>query len=321
MNQPPCFELNAELAAFLASERDKVSPQGFLAITKLVKSVGTWLRELESSPDEVGIADALAWQCQLVVTRKADGKLLAPGTVNNHLKAAKRFFDYLVYRDFCSTNPFRELRRVKVGDHLSDNALTVEDMGKLLDGLGRFNEPGPWWIKRKAYRVHVIAELLYATGMRPSEAAALEPRDLDLVAQTVWIRSGKNGQGRSAFLTSYATAVLTQYLPRRVHLFGSYERQYAHTLFGAGAARLASVVNEVLATTTSRLGLPLITSYGFRTSLGAHLVEAGCDLRHVQLLVGLRTLGSTQSYVRRTKASLRHAVDGAHPRANWEPRV
>ena len=100
-------------------------------------------------------------------------------------------------------------------------------------------------------------------------------------------------------------------------VFHDYERNYGHTLFGAGYARLTAVINEVLAEHCTRLGLSMITSYGFRTSLGAHLVEAGCDLRHVQLLLGFRNLGSTQVYLRRCKESLKAVVDAAHPRATW----
>ena len=42
--------------------------------------------------------------------------------------------------------------------------------------------------------------------------------------------------------------------------------------------------------------------------------SAGCDLRHVQILLGLRSLGSTQAYLKRCKESLRQVVDAAHPR-------
>jgi site-specific recombinase XerD len=241
--------------------------------------------------------------------------------VNNHLKASRRFFDYLVKAGTIRTNPFREIRRVRVGAHLSENALTIEQMGKLLDALSHFDEAKPWWKVLKTYRVHVAAELMYSCGLRASEAAALEVADLDLRAKTVWVRSGRSGQGRTAFLSSYAAAVLEEFLPRRALVFQDYERNYAHTLFGAGYARLTAVINEVLAETCARLQLPMITTYGFRTSLGAHLVEAGCDLRHVQLILGFRNLGSTQTYLRRCKESLKAVVDAAHPRATWEARL
>lgn len=308
------------IAAFLEEERPKVTEQGYKSIERLVRQVGYWLDEAELEAAEVSIREALAWQCTLAGKRNAEGRPYQAGTVNNHLKAARRFFDYLVKTGAAYANPFRTLRRVKIGDHLSENALTVEQMGRLLDSLSRFDELTPWWRRLKVYRVHAAAELMYSAGLRAAEAAALEPVDLDLASRTVWVRSGRSGQGRTAFLTNYATDVLGEYLKQRSALFHSYERVYGHTLFGTGYERLREVVNEVLAETCAALGLPMITSYGFRTSLGAHLVEAGCDLRHVQLLLGFRNLGSTQTYLRRCKESLRNAVDAAHPRASWEAK-
>ncbi len=312
--------LSAQIEAFLAEEQPKVTDQGYESIRTLARTVGSWLEAEELEVAEVGLAEALRYQVKLSTMTAATGRPYNAGTINNHLKAARRFFDYLVKTGTIRTNPFREIRRVRVGEHLSENALTVEEMARLLAALSRFDEVRPWWKVVKTYRVHVAAELMYAAGLHASEAAALEPADLDLRERTVWVRSGRSGQGRTAFLTSYAAGVLKEYLCRREVVFRGYERGYAHTLFGAGHGRLTQVINEVLAETCASEGLPMITSYGFRTSLGAHLVESGCDLRHVQILVGFRNLGSTQTYLRRSKESLRAAVDAAHPRGSWEFR-
>ena len=313
--------LSAQIEAFLAEEQLKVTVQGYQAIQKLVRACGLWLEDTEFGPEDVGISEALRYQVKLSTMTAATGRPYNAGTINNHLKAARRFFDYLVKTGVVRTNPFREIRRVRVGEHLSENALTVEQMGKLLEALSRFDEATPWWKRLKTYRVHVAAELMYSGGLCASEAAGLEPADLDLHEGTVWVRSGRSGQGRTAFLSSYAAGVLERYLENRARVFHDYQRHYAHTLFGAGYGRLTAVINEVLAETCSRLGLPMITSYGFRTSLGAQLVEARCDLRHVQLLLGFRNLGSTEVYLRRCKESLKAAVDVAHPRSTWEARL
>ena len=321
MGQVLTARLAAHIEAFLAQEKAKVTEQGYVSIQQLVRQVGLWLDEEELDLEEVGISEALRFQVRLSTMTAATGRPYSAGTVNNHLKAARRFFDHLVKQGVIRTNPFREIRRVRVGEHLSENALTVEQMGKLLEALARFDEATPWWKRLKTYRVHVAAELMYSCGLRASETAALEVADLDLRARMVWVRSGRSGQGRMSFLSSYAATVLEEYLPRRLLVFHDYERNYAHTLFGAGYARLTAVINEVLAETCANLQLPMITSYGFRTSLGAHLVESGCDLRHVQLLLGFRNLGSTEVYLKRCKESLKAAVDAAHPRSTWETKV
>ena len=307
-----------QIAAFLADEKPKVTEQGYQSIEKLAWQVGAWLNQAELEPDQVGIGEALAWQAILATRRGADGRPWTAGTINNHLKAARRFFDYLVKTGQIHTNPFRALRRVKVGEHLSDNALTVEQMGQLLEALAHFDEVKPWWRRLKYYRVHVAAELMYSAGLRASEAAALEIADVDFEAKSIWVRTGRNGNGRTGFLTGYAGEVLHQYLEVRDQLFHAYQRDHDHVLFGTGYGRLTQVINQVLAEVCTALNLPMITSYGFRTSLGVHMVEAGCDLRHVQILLGLQSLGSTQTYLRRCKESLRQVVDAAHPRASWE---
>lgn len=315
--------LAGTIEAFLAEEKPKVTIQGFQSIRQLMRQLASYLDKEELGPEDVGIGEALRYQARLSTMKAQTGRPYGAGTVNNHLKAARRFFDYLVRTGAIRTNPFREIRRVRVGEHLSENALTVEEMGKLLEALARFDEEKPWWKALKTYRVHVAAELMYSAGLRAAEAAAIELADLDLSARTVWVRasqSGRSGAGRTAFLSSYAAAVLERYLERRELVFHDYERLYSHTLFGAGHGRLTAVINEVLAETCSRLEIPMITSYGFRTSLGAHLVEAGCDLRHVQLLLGFRNLGSTEVYLKRCKESLKQAVDAAHPRSTWEAR-
>jgi site-specific recombinase XerD len=312
----------AELVeAFLAEEKAKVTPQGYQSVQKLAWKVVAWLEAAELEPEAVGIQEALAWQYVLSTQKKNDGRLYQAGTINNHLKAARRVFDYLVKTGIVHTNPFRDLRRVKVGQHLSENALTVPQMASLLEALGRFDECSPWWNRLKVYRVHVVAELMYSAGLHASEAAALEVADVDLVARTVWVRTGRNGQGRTGFLTSYAAEVLAQYLQIRPALFHNYQRTHGHALFGTSYLRLTQVINQVLAETCARLKIPMITSYGLRTSLGVHMVEAGCDLRHVQILLGLRSLGSTQAYLKRCKESLRQVVDAAHPRSTWEARA
>jgi site-specific recombinase XerD len=313
-------QLSAQIEAFLASEKPKVTDQGYQMIRKLVRDVGIWLEDEELESAAVGVDEALRYQVKLSTALSSKGRPYNAGTINNHLKAARRFFDYLVKTGTMRTNPFREIRRVRIGEHLSENALTVEQMGKLLGALSHFDEARPWWKVLKTYKVHVAAELMYSCGLRASEAAALEPGDLDLREKTVWVRSNRSGQARLAFLSSYAAEVLEEYLRRRELVFHDYERIYEHTLFGAGHGRLTAVINEVLAETCSALQLPLITSYGLRTSLGVHLTESGCDLRHVQLLLGLRHVGSTQVYMKRCKESLRSAVDAAHPRASWEAR-
>jgi integrase/recombinase XerD len=188
-------------------------------------------------------------------------------------------------------------------------------MALLLAELARFDEQPTQRAKLRRYRVHVLAEFLYATGLRIAEAAALVEEQLDLRARLVYVREGKGGKPRTAFLTAYAAEVMERYLKRgRALVLGPYARNHGDTLFGADKARVAVVLNSELEKVCSLLDLPCITSHGFRHSLGTHLLRAGCDMRHIQAILGHEALGTTQVYTKVDKDDLKKSLDEFHPR-------
>ena len=89
---------------------------------------------------------------------------------------------------------------------------------------------------------------------------------------------------------------------------------HGDTLFGADKARVAHVLNAELATICNGLGIPAITSHGFRHSLGTHLLRSGCDMRHIQMILGHEALQTTQIYTRVDKDDLKRSLDEHHPR-------
>ena len=315
------LEENRELHdAFLEAERGTVSAQGFSTLAKLSRRVLAWFDAEEIDPREAGIADAVRFQAYLAEYRSERGTPYATGTVINHLKAARRLFSYLVRTEQRTTNPFAELRYPRAGEHLSRNVLTEAQMGRLLRELGKFDEPATRRARVRRYRTHVVAEVLYGTGLRVAEAGALRESDVDTARRLVRVRSGKGGKSRTAFLSSYAAQVLDQYLQAgREAVLGTYARTHGDTLFGADKARLAAVVNGELRAVCRALELPEITTHGFRHSLGTHLLRSGCDMRHIQAILGHEALGTTQIYTKVDKEDLKRSLDAYHPR-RWNGR-
>jgi site-specific recombinase XerD len=174
-------------------------------------------------------------------------------------------------------------------------------MNLLLHELGRFNSLA-------LYKVHVITELLYSTGLRISEAAGLLPLHIDTARRLVQVHNGKGGKNRTAFLTVYAAAVLDLYLEKGRGAHGD------RRVFGVGSGRLRQQINDTVKAACRRVGIPEISSHGFRHSLGTHLLRAGCDIRHIQAILGHDKLETTQVYTHVDKEDIKLSLDTYHPR-------
>lgn len=304
--------------AFLEADRPKVSAQGYTTLSGIAKRFLLWLEAEELEPAELTITDAVRFASCLAERSRPDGALISTGTMHNYLKVARRFYDWMVMTERVKTNPFKELRYPRLPEHLSRNVLTEAQMGALLRELGRFDELSLWYERERRYRVHVLAEFLYATGMRIAEACSLTPENLDLEHRLVYVPCGKGGKPRTAFLTGYAAAVMVRYLATgRAVIMHHFTRGHEHTLFGAGKARVAEVVNGELRRVCAALELPEITSHGFRHSLGTHLLRSGCDMRHIQAILGHEAIATTQIYTRVEKEDLKKSLDEYHPR-HWQ---
>lgn len=306
---------------FLAAVKRRVTSQGFTSLAGRVKRVLQWFEAEELDILEVTIREALRYQSYLAEHRDESGEFYTTGTMHNYLKAARSFFEYLRTSERIEENPFMELRYPRLSEHLSRNVLTEAQMGALLRELGRFDELPVWWMRERRYRVHVLAEVLYATGLRISEACSLIDSDFDLANRLVYLREGKGGKPRVAYLTEYAAAVVKRYIETgRAATRHGYMRAMGDRTFGANAGRVMSVMNRELETVCVSLGLPVITSHGFRHSLGTHLLRSGADMRYIQAILGHECLGTTQIYTHVDKEDLKKSLDQHHPR-QWDVRA
>jgi len=231
------------------------------------------------------------------------------------LNAGRVLFRYLVASGKRDSNPFMAVGYPRICEKINRNVLTEAQMNALLERLRQFENVN-------GYQVHVIAEFLYATGLRISEAASILPEDVDTKQRLVYVREGKGGKSRTAFLTCYAAEVLERYLARgREFVLSSlpYHGQLlqGHTLFGLTFASLKHKMNFFLRKTCTALELPVITNHGFRHSLGTHLLRAGCDMRHIQVILGHASLRATQVYTHVDKDEVKTSLDNHHPR-KWK---
>jgi integrase/recombinase XerD len=300
---------------FIEFQKPRVSERGLITLCNLTRSVLKWFDDEEVLLDDVDIACALRFKQYISEKKDINGKTLAPGSVCNYLKAVKKLFSYLLQTDRRDSNPFAELRYPAIPERINNNVLTESQMSALLNALSRFDEPPLKSDKLKRYRAHVVAEFLYATGLRIAEACSLREADIDLQRREVYLPCGKGDKKRTAFLTAYAAEVLKHYIAQgRAAIIENRWRKHNDTLLAGDRATIGNAVSAELRILCKTLELPVVTCHAFRHSLGTHLLQHGADMRHIQIILGHDKLSSTQIYTRVYKDDLKRSLDSHHPR-------
>lgn len=160
----------------------------------------------------------------------------------------------------------------------------------------------------------LLLELLYATGVRVSEACGLDIADVDPGRRVLRV-VGKGNRERTVPYGVPAQQALDAWLRHgRPGLAGP--RSGNALLLGARGGRLnPTTARGVVARCAAAAGLPPTTPHGLRHATATHLLEGGADLRAVQELLGHTSLASTQIYTHVSVERLRAAYRQAHPRA------
>lgn len=135
---------------------------------------------------------------------------------------------------------------------------------------------------------------VYATGVRVSELVALRISDIDSRQMLVHVRRGKGRKGRIVKLSPLLLTTLRQYwaTSRRrsqTWLFPGYKFDMPITV---------RAVQKMIRQYADRAGLnPDTTVHSLRHSYATHLLDAGTDLRTIQVLLGHRSIQTTARYM------------------------
>jgi site-specific recombinase XerD len=289
--------------------------QGFIDLRVRVPRFIEYLEAEEIPARSIRVKEAMGFQGRLIK------KKLAHSTVASYIIPASAFCEYLRKKGIIPENPFAAIRRVRPEKHIPRNIPKETEMEKLLDLLARFDVEGELKACKIGYRLHVVCELLYSTGMRISEVAGIRVSDVDLGKGVVYVNCGKGGESRSAFLSDYARAVLRLYVTKIRKLIASeWNERNGELLFGVGWAWFGHIVNEKLRKAAKKLKMQGFTCHGFRHAVGYHLLRAGCNIRHIQEILGHKRLKTTEIYTKVDAGDLRSVLDRCHPR-KWRGRA
>ena len=168
-----------------------------------------------------------------------------------------------------------------------------------------------------ARRDAALLELLYATGMRISEAAGQTIDRLDLERRRLRV-IGKGTKERELLFGAPAAAASAPTWPAggRISRRGRCAPPPGLFLNSRGGPLTARGARMIVARWVEATGVPAAhVPHTLRHSFATHLLEGGADLRTVQELLGHANLATTQIYTHLSDAALRGAYRSAHPRS------
>ncbi|MFW5863108.1 MAG: tyrosine recombinase XerC [Desulfohalobiaceae bacterium] len=225
------------------------------------------------------------------------------------LSALRGFFRFQQKKGQLQADPLQGLQNPKQGRH-QPRVLNVDQVLALLEAK---IEPSPVGLRDQA-----LAELLYGSGLRVSEALALDLQDLDLAQG--WVRVlGKGNKERLVPLGRASARRLQAYLQQR-RSFDPQEKSQALFLGNRGGRLQRRQANRILERLARLAGLPQpVAPHTLRHSFATHMLEAGADLRTIQELLGHSRLSTTQKYTHLNLRELFAAYDQAHPRSKDKP--
>lgn len=239
---------------------------------------------------------------------------LAPSSLRRRAAALKGFYRFAYGEG---------LIRVDVAAHLDlprpsrllPETLTVAETERLLEAAGDEDPPQPRGLRDRA-----LLELLYAAGLRISEATGLDREDLSTDGAFVRV-IGKGDKERLVPVGDVALDWLARWTdgPRPALLaIGHVAPDRGGPLFlGDRGGRLArQQAWASVKRAAARAGLAdRVSPHTLRHSFATHLLEGGADLRVVQELLGHASISTTQLYTHLTGERIRDVYSRAHPRA------
>ena len=258
---------------------------------------------------------------------------LAPTSLRRRAAAIKGFYRFAFGEGVIAIDVAAHLDLPRMS-RLLPETLTVEEVERLIDAAGgpesaraSAMDPGPDPTvgtepghSFRPLRDRALLELLYAAGLRISEAVGLDLEDLSMDGGFVRV-IGKGDKERLVPVGDIALGVLSDWIhgPRVPLLaLGHVAPLRGEPLFiGDRGGRWArQQAWGAVKRAAAAAGLPdRVSPHTLRHSFATHLLEGGADLRIVQELLGHASISTTQLYTHVTGERIREVYARAHPRA------
>ncbi|MDX6719048.1 MAG: integrase/recombinase XerD [Solirubrobacteraceae bacterium] len=236
-------------------------------------------------------------------------RAVAPATIQRKTACLRSFYRHLRREEVITHDPTAELRSPRKNLKLPQ-VLSRDEVAKLL-AAPRGSEPA-------ALRDRAMLEIMYACGLRASEAVDLTVGALDVRAGILRAR-GKGSKERLIPVGREAIAASRAYLERgRPRLVGVRDERHLFVNHrGGGLTRQG--LYKIVQRHARAAGLDAkMSPHTLRHTFATHLLAGGCDLRSLQEMLGHADVATTQIYTHLSADRLKDVYFKAHPRAHGD---
>jgi len=134
----------------------------------------------------------------------------------------------------------------------------------------------------------LIIQLLYSSGLRVSELVNLRKQDLDFNQNTGWVRAGKGKKDRMFFLSKKLVNKLKKYIDKRKDW---------NFVFSQNSPLTTRNIQKIVQKAAAKANInKQVHPHTLRHSFATHLMDAGVDIRKIQILLGHQSISTTQLY-------------------------
>lgn len=231
---------------------------------------------------------------------------LTNSTIARKRSSIRSFLKFLIEEEITISTDVDDIPSIKPSQRLPD-VLSVKQMLKLLDSI---STKKPTDLRNKA-----ILELMYATGIRISETINLSIHEVYWDDKVVRVL-GKGGKQRVIPIAQKSLNYLKEYYnsARSLLLKDKSTDILFLNRFGDKLSRMG--VWKVIDKLTTDAGISKhVSPHTFRHSFATHLLEAGANLRVVQMLLGHSSINTTQIYINIDNTFIMQEHRLYHPRS------
>ena len=276
------------------------SPHTIRAYQTNLNSLAEFLEEKERQLQTASLMDLRAWLSrERIGGKRGRKKPLAPATMSRKVAAIRSFYRWMLREERIKASPASRLQSPRVPKK-TPRFLDVPEAALVVE---QPTQKGWFYTRNRA-----MLEIIYASGLRVSEAMGLDVLDLDLRNRLVRV-TGKGGKERMVPFGPPAAEAIREWLKLIPQDGPVFLNRHGKRLSTRSAWK---IVRDAWASN----GITGLHPHALRHTCATHLLGSGADLRTIQEQLGHASLSTTQRYTHVDAAHLMAVYRSAHPRAN-----